>query len=200
MSHKADAPLLAREIAKACANFQIELLQQSTTGVGVVDSVRDSHGIQLGKAPLRINCHLQAQGIQASDQRPAYRYHRRFLQTLQSRGGPRRWLLKAPSHLFQLRTLFDVYPDALIIRTHRDPLETLPSAISLMGTLKWMRCREVDMSTAAALLPAGFAYVYEREIEWRESGVLPDDRFVDVLFQTHQAARFDGLFDRPVSP
>ena len=120
--------------------------------------------------------------LQAADQRPAYDYHRRFLQTLGSRGGSRRWLLKAPSHLFQLRTLFDVYPDARIVRTHRDPLKTLPSAISLMGTLKWMRCREVDMSAAAGLLPIGYAYVYRKEMEWRESGVLPDDRFVDVLF------------------
>jgi len=117
-----------------------------------------------------------------SDQRPAYRYHKRFLQTLQVRSASRRWLLKAPSHLFQLRTLFDVYPDARIVRTHRDPLKTLPSAISLMGTLKWMRCREVDMSLASQLLPSGYAHVFGREIEQRASGLLSDERFVDVHF------------------
>ncbi len=131
------------------------------------------------------------QHLLSTDQRPAYRYHRRFLQTLQSRGGPRRWLLKAPSHLFQLRALFDVYPDARIVRTHRDPLNTLPSAISLMGTLKWMRCREVDMSAAAALLPIGYAHVYRQEIEWRRSGELPDDQFIDV--------QFDAVVRDPVS-
>jgi hypothetical protein len=117
-----------------------------------------------------------------SDQRPAYRFHRRFLQTLQARGGSQRWLLKAPSHLFQLRTLFDVYPDARIIRTHRDPLKTLPSAINLMGTLKWMRCEAVEMSGAAAMMPPGYAYIYQKEIEWRADGTLPDDRFIDVHF------------------
>jgi hypothetical protein len=120
--------------------------------------------------------------LQKSDQRSAYRYHARFLATLQARGGSRRWLLKAPSHLFQLRALFDVYPDARIVRTHRDPRRTLASAISLMGTLKWMRCSEVDMSSAPALLAFGYAYVYQQEIEQRESGQLPSDRFIDVQF------------------
>jgi hypothetical protein len=117
-----------------------------------------------------------------ADHRPAYRLHRRFLQTLQARGGPRRWMLKAPSHLFQLRALFDIYPDARIIRTHRDPLKTLPSALNLMGTLKWMRCQEVDLEPAARRLPAGFAATFQREIDDRASGALPDDRFVDLLY------------------
>lgn len=120
--------------------------------------------------------------LTATDERIAYRYHRRFLQSLQSAGGSRRWLLKAPSHIFTLRELFDVYPDARIIRTHRDPLKTLPSAISLMGTIKWIRCENVDMSAAPALVPGGFAYIFQKEIEWRQSGALPDDRFVDVHF------------------
>jgi len=117
-----------------------------------------------------------------ADHRFAYRLHRRFLQTLQARGGPRRWLLKAPSHLFQLRALFAVYPDARILRTHRDPTRTLPSALNLMGTLKWMRCAEVDMGPAAKRLPAGFAATFQREIDDRASGALPDERFVDVLY------------------
>jgi len=120
--------------------------------------------------------------LQQSDQRPAYRYHASFLKTLELRGGSRRWLLKAPSHLFHLRALFDVYPDARIVRTHRDPRKTLASAISLMGTLKWMRCNEVDMSRAPALLAFGYAYIYQQEIELRASGALPDERFIDVQF------------------
>lgn len=118
----------------------------------------------------------------ASDQTNAYRFHKRFLQTLQAHGGPRRWLLKAPSHLFQLPTLFNVYPDARIIRTHRDPLKTLPSAINLLGTLRWMRCSEVDMSEAAIHMPAGYAHIFRQEIEKRASGALPNDRFIDVQF------------------
>lgn len=117
-----------------------------------------------------------------TDQTPAYAYHADFLRTLQARGGPRRWLLKAPSHLSQLAALFAVYPDARILRTHRDPLRTLPSSINLLGTLKWMRCRHVDMQQATPALAAGYAHLYRREIEQRRSGLLPDERFIDVQF------------------
>jgi hypothetical protein len=51
-----------------------------------------------------------------------------------------------------------------------------------MGTLKWMRCNQVDMSRAPALLAFGYAYIYRQEIEQRAAGILLDDRFVDVQF------------------
>lgn len=117
-----------------------------------------------------------------SDQRIAYRYHKRFLQTLSQRSHTRRWLLKAPSHIFVMRELFDVYPDARIVRTHRDPTRTLASAVNLMGTLKWLRCHTVEMAPAADQLAFGLAYCYRKEIEWREAGSLPDDQFIDVQF------------------
>ncbi len=117
-----------------------------------------------------------------TDQRPAYRYHERFLKTLERRARGDRWLLKAPSHLFQLRALFDVYPEARIIHTHRDPAETIPSVLSLMGTLQWMRCEASDPTAHARRTAQGYVHVFSREIEDRASGALPDDRFVDVRY------------------
>jgi hypothetical protein len=117
-----------------------------------------------------------------ADHRPAYRYHQRFLQTLQQRERGERWLLKAPSHLFQLRALFAVYPEARIIQTHRDPKKTIPSSLSLMGTLKWMRCEESDPAAGAETTAAGYAYIYRRQIEQRAKGELPDAQFVDVRY------------------
>ena len=105
----------------------------------------------------------------------------------------------SPIHERVLRTLFAVYPDTKIIRTHRDPLETLPSAVSLMGTLKWMRCRDVDMSQAPAQLTSGYAYLYQREIEQRAAGELPDARFVDVHFDAlvrDPVATIEGVYGR----
>jgi hypothetical protein len=119
-----------------------------------------------------------------ADHRPVYGWHRRFLQTLQQRGseGRTRWGLKAPSHLGLLEPLYAVYPEAIAIRIHRDPLKSLPSTVSLMGTLKRMRCERVDMSRAPERLAAGNAYMLQREIELRVDGRLPDDRFVDVRY------------------
>jgi hypothetical protein len=117
-----------------------------------------------------------------ADHRPAFRYHRRFLQTLQGRSRGERWLLKAPSHLFHLREIFEVYPNARVIMTHRDPLQTLPSALSLLATLKWMRCSDLDMSAAGPRMAYGYGWIYQKLIEQRADGTLPDDNFVDIRF------------------
>ena len=39
------------------------------------------------------------------------------------------------------------------------------------------------MSAAATLLPLGYEFIYRKEIEWRRSGELPDDQFLDVHFE-----------------
>src|SRR5881398_163083 len=70
------------------------------------------------------------------DLRPAYEYHRRFLQHLQVRRCARRWVLKAPTHMFALPTLLSVYPDALFVQTHRAPLDAMASVSSLITILR----------------------------------------------------------------
>ena len=120
--------------------------------------------------------------VARSDPIDAYRYHRRILHTLQGEADDARWVLKAPSHLATLRTLFEVYPDARVVQIHRDPLKTVPSTLSLMGTLKWMRCNHTDMADMAPLVPAGYAAMLGRCIADRASGRVPDDRFIDVRY------------------
>ncbi len=66
-----------------------------------------------------------------SDMRPAYRQHKRNLQLIGHREPGRRWLLKDATHLFALDAFLDVYPDALVVQTHRDPLDLIPSVCSL---------------------------------------------------------------------
>src|SRR5215475_1555996 len=70
------------------------------------------------------------------DLRPAYQYHRRFLQHLQFRRAARRWVLKAPTHVFALPALLSVYPDALFVQTHRTPVDAMASVSSLMTILR----------------------------------------------------------------
>ncbi len=61
----------------------------------------------------------------------AYRRHRRNLQLIGLPDRDRRWVLKNPSHLFALDELMAVYPDALVIQTHRPPRTIVPSVCSL---------------------------------------------------------------------
>lgn len=43
----------------------------------------------------------------------------------------KRWVLKNPSHMTALDALMTVYPDALIVYTHRDPVVCIASSCSL---------------------------------------------------------------------
>lgn len=72
---------------------------------------------------------------------PAYRRHRRNLQLIGLHDTDRRWVLKNPSHLFALDELLQVYPDALVVQTHREPRTIMPSMCSLAehATEGWSR-------------------------------------------------------------
>jgi Sulfotransferase family len=61
----------------------------------------------------------------------AYRRHRRNLQLIGLTDRGRRWVLKNPSHLFALDALLRVYPDAMVIQTHRAPRTAIASVCSL---------------------------------------------------------------------
>jgi hypothetical protein len=60
-----------------------------------------------------------------------FRRHRRNLQLIGLHDARRRWVLKNPSHLFSLDAILEVYPDALIIQTHREPRAVIGSMCSL---------------------------------------------------------------------
>ena len=77
--------------------------------------------------------------LRGQDWTGAYRRHRRNLQLIGLPDRDRRWVLKNPSHLFALDALLRVYPDALVIQTHRDPRTAIASVCSLaaQATAGW---------------------------------------------------------------
>jgi hypothetical protein len=72
-----------------------------------------------------------SQWLQQQDWNGSYRRHRRNLQMIGLNDQSRRWVLKNPSHLFALDAIMTVYPDALIIQTHRAPSTVVGSMCSL---------------------------------------------------------------------
>jgi hypothetical protein len=64
---------------------------------------------------------------EAQDHAAVYRWHRAFLQHLQSRHRRERWVLKTPAHIAWMEELVDVFPDALFVQCHRDPAKIIPS-------------------------------------------------------------------------
>jgi hypothetical protein len=74
--------------------------------------------------------------FEKAGQRPAYAFHKKFLQHLQFGMPGRRWVLKAPAHMLAIGPLFETYPDALIVQCHREPLDVIASTTSLMLALR----------------------------------------------------------------
>jgi hypothetical protein len=75
---------------------------------------------------------------------PAYRFHKRFLQHLQFRKAPGRWILKCPEHIFSMDSVRAVYPDASFVFMHRSPIEVLQSVAKLTEVLRQPFTRHVD--------------------------------------------------------
>jgi hypothetical protein len=120
--------------------------------------------------------------LRSTDFTPVYAWQKRFLQYLELGSLPRRWVLKAPDHAYALRELFSIFPDAVIIQTHRNPLEVLRSSIQLTEVLynlfAWPGNRD-ELAEREAMLLAGNM---ERFIDFRDAHPEMAGRFIDLNY------------------
>ncbi len=66
----------------------------------------------------------------------SYRRYADVLRLIGLHDPDRRWLLKNPGHIWELESLFAVFPDACVVQTHRTPLQALPSLCSVLATAR----------------------------------------------------------------
>ena len=111
----------------------------------------------------------------------AYAYEKRFLQHLQSRFPLKRWILKSPDHLSALEELFSVFPDAMIIQTHRNPIDVLKSSMQLIEVLQGLFARpnrERIQEREGQML----AETMEHSIRFRDAHPELAGRFLDLNY------------------
>lgn len=117
--------------------------------------------------------------LNEADYLPAFRYHKRLLQLLQQYTGGR-WTLKNPWHPLYLNELSAVYPDAQLVMTHRDPVEVVGSACSLLKAVRPMFSDAVDAVAIANCLLETFDVMIERSRAYRAAH--GGDAIHDVLY------------------
>ncbi len=134
------------------------------------------------------------------DQTPAYEYLKRMLRFIQwqkrQRGATAsagRWVLKTPHHLRQIDVLFKVFPDARVIQTHRDPLQTIPSIASFNDTLWQVYGRDVDPARVGRQWSDIFARGMSKTMAFRDSN--GEGRFLDVWFSDTLSRPLDVVRD-----
>ncbi|UVO52628.1 sulfotransferase [Sphingomonas sp. SUN039] len=102
-----------------------------------------------------------------ADYRPAFRYHKRLMQVLQSTNGGR-WTFKNPWHPLYLDALTEVYPGAQLVMTHRDPADVVASACSLSTAVRRLFSDQVDPHAVADLKLRTFDLMIARQDAYRQ--------------------------------
>jgi hypothetical protein len=120
--------------------------------------------------------------LQAKGYAEAYRHYRRQLQLLQLQGTmAERWLLKDPAHLFALDEILELFPDACVIQTHRDPLKALASNCSLYAHTRSMCSDAVDADEIGRYVSTGI-WSTALERAWTSRQRLPAENFWDLRY------------------
>ena len=147
--------------------------------------------------------------LNEQDWTPAYLYLKKLLQFLQwqkrQRGDVRgRWVLKTPGHLGYVDTLFSVFPGARVIQTHRDPVETVPSAASMNNAIWRLYSDEESPNEVASQWQERLAWGTRRAMESRMK--FGEERFVDIWFRDalkdpiREIERAYGAFEIEMTP
>lgn len=114
------------------------------------------------------------------DMHGPYRDYREALQISLERSPARQLVLKCPEHLWFVDALLDVFPDACVVWTHRDPYDTLASYCSLMS-LQWRTLYgRIDRARIGDFMERRLLVGIERALETRTRR--DPARFFDVRF------------------
>jgi hypothetical protein len=131
-----------------------------------------------------------------ADYVPAFRFQKQILQLLQQNVGGK-WTLKNPWHPLFLDALTTVYPDAELVMTHRDPVEVVGSACSLLKAVRPIYTEDMKLGEIAECLLQTFDHMIARQNAFR------DTHGEDAIFDIQYAAQIKdplgtmrALYDR----
>lgn len=111
-----------------------------------------------------------------------YAEYRRQLQMMAAYQPTRQFILKCPEHLWFLDALLAVFPDARIIWTHRDPMDSVASYCSLVSLNRRMLYGRYDPQALGSHIEESFATGVHRAMQARLRH--PDAHIMDVSFRS----------------
>lgn len=135
-----------------------------------------------------------------ADYVPAFRFQKQILQLLQQNVGGK-WTLKNPWHPLFLDALTTVYPDAELVMTHRDPVEVVGSACSLLKAVRPIYTEDMKLGEIAECLLATFDHMIARQNAFRDTH--GEDAIFDIQYAAQIAdplGTMRALYDRFGTP
>lgn len=121
-----------------------------------------------------------ARWLETHDVAPSYRFLRRALQALAWQRPGEHWVLKTPHHMEFLAELLTVFPDAVIVQTHRDPHATMGSFCSMVAHGRGVFSDHVDAREVGSHWLRKVRRMIDRSIAVRDAG--RQASFVDVSY------------------
>jgi hypothetical protein len=91
-------------------------------------------------------------------------------------------VLKSPGNLPFIGALLEVYPDAMIVQTHRDPLDVLASVSSLNCVLRGAASDDIDPHEIGRQQVDYWSRTLQTGMQQREGAVGQAAQFCDVHF------------------
>ncbi len=121
----------------------------------------------------------------------AYQIHRMWLQHLAWKNPRRRWVLKVQEHMYHVPELLAVYPDALLVQPHRDPVTVIASISRLIEVLRSVAFADQDRVELGEELLHLWHDGQARLIALRQQRDLPihDMRYTDIARDPIAAVR-----------
>jgi Sulfotransferase family len=114
------------------------------------------------------------------DQAGTYAYLKKGLQVLTFMKGPNRWVIKCPQHMEQLPALHATFPDATYVMTHRDPVGSIRSTLSMWLYASRVLRTKSDPEEPKAYWIDRYKTLLSRCV--RDHHILPPEQTIDVYF------------------
>jgi len=114
------------------------------------------------------------------DERPCYRWLADTLRLIGVDTPDRRWLLKNPTDLHAIDAVLEIFPDAKIILTHRDPVQAIPSIANLLLSVRGMF--EGDRADPRQLIDREADFWAEALRRTEAAKVRRPESFIDIEF------------------
>jgi hypothetical protein len=132
----------------------------------------------------------------ASELRELYSHYRLQIQHLQLFVRGQFWVSKSYTHLHFMPVLFDIFPDANVVRLHRHPCDAVPSLCSLASGYRKLFAPQVDHHEIGTTLLDMFVDHMNRAMAApaRNAGQIIDIRFDDLVADPVAAVR--GIYSR----
>jgi hypothetical protein len=122
--------------------------------------------------------------IDQQDPKYTILWHQRVLKFLQWKYKKKHWLLKNPIWIDMIPQVLDVYPDAKILLTHRDPIVVSDSFANVMGGLFWWRTDGPGGGMLDDLIIQEHrSRTQDWLVQWMENGTLRPGSVANVLYQ-----------------